>query len=178
VLALFRFYCLRGYREQSALFVLLAVAAIVLVFTLGAHLKMGQHAAVLEDQVARLKAAGNVADKSVPADQAVPDNEALPAFSSIELVQSLNEITSELKVNLNEVGYALSTGSSEPYLRYRISLRLTAPYSDMRAFSDSLAGSLSHVVLDSISCSRQDAATVPVSCDLAFSAFYRREPHA
>lgn len=137
-----------------------------------------QRTASLEDEIKTLQTGQRAQLKLVPGLGEIKDGADLPAFSSIELVQSLNDVSSELQVALDEVAYTLSDSPSEPYLRYRITLRLTAPYPVMRKFSDSLAGSLTHIALDSIACARQDALTVPLTCDLAFSAFYRRAAHA
>lgn len=101
----------------------------------------------------------------------------LPVFDSAALVQTLNVTAAETHLALEEVAYALDESSSEPYLRYRMTLRVAADYRTIRAFSARFTAELENVSLDAISCERKDVATVPLTCDLAFSAFYRRAPH-
>ena len=102
-----------------------------------------------------------------------PDAE-LPLFDNVALVQALNSVAAEAQLPLEDVAYTLNEGRSEPYLRYRIVLRVTGSYRVIRTFIDRFTVEMLNISLDSISCTRQDVTVVPLTCDLAFSAFYRR----
>lgn len=150
---------------------ILAVAACVFyVCQLKAETILRHQVAVMQAAPAALAKTQVTAPRSEPA-------EDLPRFNSSELVQQISDIAADLKLPVDEIGYVLDDSAREPYLRYRVTLRLSSAYPSIRTFSEKLAGGLSNVSLDALNCTRQDVSTAPLTCDLAFSAFYRKSPH-
>jgi hypothetical protein len=98
----------------------------------------------------------------------------LPRFDNVELVQALNDLAAETRTPIDDVAYVIDSAASDPYLRYRITLGVSAEYTVIRNFAMRFASGLSNVSMDAISCRRTDAATAPLTCDLQFSAFYQR----
>jgi Tfp pilus assembly protein PilO len=139
------------------------------------YLERRREAQQAYEDVQRLRSA--ISGMKAQAQETPPENTPamdLPLFDNVALVQSLNTIAAESQLPLDEVAYALDEGRNEPYLRYRITLRVAGNYRAIRMFSDRFTLDMLNVSLDSISCARQDVTTVPLTCDLAFSAFYRR----
>lgn len=101
----------------------------------------------------------------------------LPAFSSAELVTEFHTISAEVKLPLDEVSYSLDNTVSQPYLRYRVTLGVKTGYSEIRKFVAALLGAMDNVELDSIRCAREAAVSATLSCELTFSAFYRKGMH-
>lgn len=102
---------------------------------------------------------------------AAPD---LPVFSSAELAADFHAISADVKLPLDEVRYTLDSGASQPYLRYRVTLVVKTGYPEIRRFAAALVTALPNVALDSVRCGKEDGAAAPLSCQLAFSAFYRK----
>jgi len=101
----------------------------------------------------------------------------LPVFDNTILVRSLNDIAEASKVSLDEVSFSLDENNSQPYLRYHATLSVSSNYATVRKFLDQLRASQPQMSLDSIACSRDDITTVELSCDIALSAFYRKDTH-
>jgi len=101
----------------------------------------------------------------------------LPWFDSAGLVAQLDAVAEEAKLPIDEVGYALEGSAQLPYLRYRITLSVTAAYPVVRQFVDDVTSTLRHVELDSISCARADITLPTPTCELVFSAFFRKGSH-
>lgn len=47
-------------------------------------------------------------------------------------------------------------------------------YPEIRKFAAALLTALPNVALDSVRCGKEEAAGTPLSCQLVFSAFYRK----
>ena len=118
----------------------------------------------------------NAAAPAVPVAtrQATPD---LPVFSSSALTADFHAIAADVKLPVDEVSYSLDSGANQPYLRYRVTLVVKTGYPEIRRFAAALVSVLPNVSLDSVRCGKEDAAAIPVSCQLAFSAFYRKGGH-
>lgn len=104
-------------------------------------------------------------------------NHVLPSFDSAHLVEMLTQTAKGAKLDIDETTLTLDDGTGQPYLRYRVSFSVTSSYPIIRRFVDDLKANVPNISLDSISCSRSDINTAPLGCDLAFSAYYRREAH-
>jgi hypothetical protein len=98
----------------------------------------------------------------------------LPEFDSAQLVDALHDVANDIKLPIDEVSYALENTAGQPYLRYRVTLSVTANYPTIRKFADTFRKQAEHVSLDTISCSREDIAATTLNCDLGLSAFYRK----
>lgn len=95
-------------------------------------------------------------------------------FQSARLVHALNFLATRTGVPLTSVAYTLDEGGTQPYLRYRATLKVTSNYLSIREFIDGVRNGLQDVALDSISCTRENAKASALNCELAFSAFYRK----
>ncbi|MES2130513.1 MAG: hypothetical protein V4463_24840 [Pseudomonadota bacterium] len=98
----------------------------------------------------------------------------LPEFNSGALVSMLNKRASEIAVPLDEVTYVLDESANQPFLRYRVTLSIATSYSLTRRFIGDLGVAVPNMMLDAISCTRENIALPTPTCDLAFSAFYRK----
>lgn len=98
----------------------------------------------------------------------------LPTLNSAQLVTAIYQVADETQLPVDEISYALDDNLNQPYLRYRLNLSVSASYPVIRRFVDRFRTELSHVSLDTISCSREDIGVAVLSCDLSLSAFYRK----
>lgn len=98
----------------------------------------------------------------------------LPQFFSARFVDTLNEVATDAKFSLDEVSYELDDNISQPYLRYRAVLTLSASYPAIRQFVAHLSTRLQNVDLDAVNCTRGDIGKTALTCDLTFSAFFRK----
>jgi len=114
---------------------------------------------------------GNAVSAGVSA-QVAPE---LPWFDSARVVEQFSTVADESKLTLDEVSYMLEESAQRPYLRYRITLSVSASYPAIRQFVGDIPASMHHVDLDNISCVRSDIAVTPLTCELVFSAFYRKD---
>jgi hypothetical protein len=105
------------------------------------------------------------------ASPAPPD---LPVFSSSALTADFHTISADVKLPIDEVSYSLDSSANQPYLRYRVTLAVKTGYPEIRKFAAALVAELPNVALDSVRCGKEDAAAVTLSCQLVFSAFYRK----
>ncbi|MES2069882.1 MAG: hypothetical protein V4488_06010 [Pseudomonadota bacterium] len=101
----------------------------------------------------------------------------LPRFDSAQLVDVLHQVADEVKLPVDEISYALEDNSNQAYLRYRVTLSVTASYPVIRKFADRFQGQAPHVSLDTISCAREAVTAAALSCDLGLSAFYQKAVH-
>jgi hypothetical protein len=101
----------------------------------------------------------------------------LTAFENTQLVDVLNRVAEESKLSLDEVSFVLDENANQPYLRYRATLTVSSTYPTIRRFLDQVRTSQPDISLDSITCTRDDIATVELTCDLVLSAFYRKADH-
>jgi hypothetical protein len=105
------------------------------------------------------------------------DRSVLPFFDSAALTDSLQQISLEEKLKLDEISYSLDSSPTQPYLRYRTTLLINAKYPNIRHFVDQVRRKHEQTSLDSISCKRGGIDDVELICELSISAFYRRKVH-
>lgn len=175
ILHFLQFHCRKIFQDDPAAFAACTCAVLVLTLAIGASSLAQRQHAEKRTQLVRLlgKAPGAASNAAAPAPAALD----LPWFDSAQLVEQFSKAAEESKVPLDEVGYVLEESTQHPYLRYRITLSVSASYSSIRQFADSIPAAMRHIDLDSISCLRPDIAVAPLTCDLAFSAFFRRDAH-
>lgn len=129
------------------------------------------------EDLAALTAAKREADRletKVP--EAHADKQAhLPKFVSHQFAAQFNETALSVGLPVDEVGYKLENDDSTPYTRYRLSMSVKTRYLDVRKFIAALASEMPHVSLDTIHCIRENAAALPLSCQLGFSAFFAKD---
>lgn len=102
---------------------------------------------------------------------------ALPAFDNALLVSTLDRLSTSRHLPLDEVTYTLDENANLPYLRYRITMTVTARYPLLRSFVDDVRHTMSNATLDTMACSRVDIGATELTCDLAFSTFYAKAAH-
>lgn len=168
----FGFYLLKLWRWQPVAVTVMggallaaAVSAIVLAYaaeTLGAA----------RADVQRLRphnAAPAVVATSVPSAGA-----DLPAFDSAAFTAEFHSIAKDVGLSTDELVYVLENSAAQPFQRYRITLEVKSGYPEVRKFMAALNSAQPHVVLDSLRCRREDAMTASLTCQMAFSAFFRK----
>ena len=101
----------------------------------------------------------------------------LPAFNNTQLIEVLNDTAESSKLSLDEISFSLDDNANQPYLRYHATLTVSSSYPAIRRFLDQMRIKQPEMSLDSITCAREDITTVELACDLALSAFYRKETH-
>lgn len=171
-----RFHVTVLWRNHQVLFssVLVAmVLAIVAACGLALAVEEGRQE---EEMLAELVAARkSMALDSQPSDVrsgAGSQADQLPKFSSQEFIGQFYETATGVGVPVDEVAYALESADSKPYLRYRVTMAVKTRYLDVRKLIAALAVEMPHVSLDSIQCGRENTAALPLSCQLAFSAYF------
>jgi|GEM_PF-6993701 len=109
---------------------------------------------------------------------AAPDaRSTLPWFQSAQLSDQLRRVADDAGVPYDEVVYSLEEDMQQPFLRYRINMTVAGGYPAVRRFVDGVSATMANTELDGITCKRADIVTVPLTCELAFSAFFRKEAH-
>jgi len=98
----------------------------------------------------------------------------LPPFESAPLVAVLNDIASESGLVLDEVRYALDEHAGMPYLRYRITMSISASYPLVRQLAERAQANVPHLTIDAIRCARKNALVADLSCELALSGLFRK----
>lgn len=175
VLSYLRFHCKRLFRAQPVAFVMVAAGILSAGLGILAYCKQLDNLHDVEEQLQALKqAAGQARQPAAPVELPGKSAIPLPKFDSVQLVHTLNELAAETRTPVDDVAYSLDDGTSLPYLRYRITLGVSAPYPVIREFGARLMVELPNVSMDSISCTRSDTSTIPLTCEMQFSAFYQR----
>lgn len=99
----------------------------------------------------------------------------LKAFRSSHLLSILEQSASSTSVKLDEISFAVDDAPNQPYVRYRATFTVLSRYPRIRKFiSEILAGS-EGVVLDTVSCRREDVNTVDVRCDISAYVAYQEK---
>lgn len=98
----------------------------------------------------------------------------LPPFEGAKLVRNLNELAVESLLKLDEVSYVLEDNSNQPFLRYRITFTVLSRYLVIKRLMQKFQTRAPHILLDNISCTRDDIGVNDVSCDLVFSAYFKK----
>lgn len=172
VLDLWAFQLMRLWcRQPLSLLMLLAAAlcAIAAAATYGYWSHRGEEARAQLSSVLRHAAAPRAAESPPP--RAGAD---LPAFDSARFTSSFHALARDVGVPTDEIFYVLDSSAEQPYLRYRITLEAKSGYPELRKLLAALAVEQPNVVLDAIRCRREDARVVPLTCQLALSAFFSK----
>lgn len=170
------FQIIRLLRAQPRVFAALVMSLIALTGAGAGYMTQWQQFNLATQELRALQAnakppgAALLSDK--PARQVPSD---LPVFESASLMKALSRIAGQIKLPLNEISYALDDNTSQPFLRYHVTLTVTSAYPVIRRFVDELHVGLPNVTLDAISCARADIAAANLTCDLVFSAFFRKD---
>lgn len=174
--AIVRFHLQKWMREHKIPVMLFAVASSLAVVAAcwvfsqwqtlnSANSRLGE--AFIESKRSRTADAGvKVRASAAPLD--------LPPFDSAQMVAQLNEAAKDAGLSLDKVAYVLEENSSQPYLRYRITMSSTMRYPVVRSFIEQMDGSIPHLSFDAIACARKGISIVELSCDLMMSGFYRK----
>lgn len=157
-------------------FAICCASLLALLLLVGIYAMGKQHISAGQDELRSLRSRRPMG--GAPAPVSALSAPGLPWFDSVRLVEQLDAVAEEARLPIDEVGYALEASAQHPYLRYRITLTVTAAYPAVRQFVDDVSSSMRHVALDSISCTRADIALPAPTCELAFSAFFRKDAHA
>ncbi|MBJ7311479.1 hypothetical protein [Rugamonas violacea] len=173
-----RFHLLRLFHAQPVLSLVVMFNGVAALAAL--LIWMGETHAVASAQQQLLQLRGQsqrleAGQRAAP--PAKPIAPVLPWFDSASLVGQFSHIAGEAKLPLDEVAYVLEEGGNQPYLRYRVTMTVSAAYPVIRRFADDVAATASNVDLDTIACQRADVSTPVLSCELAFSAFFRKDGH-
>jgi hypothetical protein len=179
VVQICRFYALRLYSMQPLAAALLAVAVVSLVISAGCwfvmdDIRRGTAAELTAFSTAHAK---RVAAPTVAVAVAASGDRDLPAFSSAGLTANFHAVASDVKLPLDEVSYTLDSSANQPFLRYRVTLSVKTGYPEIRKFVAALIAELPNVALDSVRCGKEDVVATVLSCQLGFSAFYRKGGH-
>lgn len=97
----------------------------------------------------------------------------LPRFQSSKLVKSLHTIISGLDIPISEVNYSFEAQASKPYSRYKIGFMTLSQYPQLKTMLGQLKKEMPHVLLDGISCAREDMTSMDLQCDLTLSAYFQ-----
>jgi Tfp pilus assembly protein PilO len=172
-----RFHAVRLFHAHPVLSLASVVSALVLVVSFSFLMReMHESAAVLE-QLNSLVASSRRHIPAAPLTGIAQPTQNLPWFQSSSLLDDFSRIAEHAKLPLDEVGYVLEEGVNRPFMRYRITMTVAANYPSIRQFVTDVSSTLKNVDLDSISCNRADIVIAPLTCELAFSAFFRTDQH-
>jgi Tfp pilus assembly protein PilO len=173
-----QFHLRRLWRLQMPTFLALAAAMLALAVCALVLLTQWIDAHAAAQELAELRANGKAAQTAREAERTAGLPQAqLPAFQSAPLVRNLHQLAEDAGVPLDEVAYSLDDSANQPFLRYRITLSVSAAYPAIRRFNKQVDAMLANVSLDSIKCARDDIASKELNCDLVYSAFFRKDAH-
>ena len=170
------FHSIAFRRAYPMVFLCAIFALLAMLVAVTAWLIQLQQAESSEQQLRSLQAQTKPSVIALSA-AALPKTEALPKFEGAPLVDTINQVAADLNLPVDEISYALEDGAAQPYLRYRMTLSIASNYPMVRRFTEALGMNLPNATLDSISCAREDVAQPALTCDLAFSMFFRKETH-
>lgn len=155
---------------------ILVVAATALVISAGCWLMMGNIHTSVAIELEEFSAGNMKPIAAMPAIGATRGRD-LPAFSSGALIEAFHSVAVDVKLPVDEVGYTLDGSVNQPFLRYRVTLAVKTDYPQIRKFVPALITALPNVSLDSVRCAKDDVSAAVLSCQLGFSAFYRKSAH-
>ncbi|MFS2002657.1 hypothetical protein ACEN9F_03430 [Duganella sp. CT11-25] len=173
-----RFHFLRLFAAQPLALLALSLAAFAVIVTSIVYWHEASLIAAENDGLAELRGQAklNGANRNRIASIAFVAP-SLPWFQGTDLAAQLSRIADNASLPVDEVSYSLDEGANQPYMRYHVTMTVTATYPAVRRFVRDVTAILHNVDLDAISCKRSDINIAPLSCDLAFSAFFRKEAH-
>lgn len=170
-----RFHVSRLVRVQPGASALFSASLICAVAAAGALLVQSERADEADAQLSELQAKVGSSRSSAAAPGAVALAPLdLPPFESSGLVTALNETADESGLVLEEVAYALDDNSTQPFLRYRITMSIATTYPLVRHLVEKLGERVPHLALDSIHCAREDVGIAELNCDVVMSGFFRK----
>lgn len=170
-----QFYFRRLFQAQPIALTALLAACVFFICALAAYAQQSRSVESAEAEWRSLNKKTNTLAN--PGIQTSDVKLTLPAFDNTQLVVALNTAAETSKLSLDEVSFLLDENANQPYLRYRATLTVSSAYPAIRRFLNQVRSQQPDVLLDSITCSRDDITTVELTCDLALSAFYRKEAH-
>ena len=163
-------------RTQPRLLVVLIASVVLFAIGVAACVEQWQRTEAAEHEWQSISQPHRTAGR--PTTQAaLPQQIALPPFNSAELVTALHRAAEESKLPLDEILFSLDDNATQPYLRYHATLTVSARYPAIRSFLQKMRTAVSNVSLDSITCTREDIGVTDLTCELALSAFYKKEGH-
>ncbi|WP_332856474.1 hypothetical protein [Duganella sp. S19_KUP01_CR8] len=172
-----RFHAQRLFRAHPFVAVACAASLLLLTASLVLMAQETQATKLATEQLDQLRRAASRPAAAEPVASRQLAAPALPWFQSSDLVAQFSRVAEESKLPLDEIGYLLEEGTNRPYLRYRVTMTVAASYPAIRQFVSNVTSTMTHVDLDSINCTRADIVVAPLTCELAFSAFFRAEAH-
>ncbi|WP_188567707.1 GspMb/PilO family protein [Undibacterium terreum] len=170
------FYVRRQLQLRPRFIVCLSVALAALVVTALAAAQVAFEHLNAEETIQEVIQQAKHRNQVIPSPSSISGTD-LPRFDSAQLVEALHRVAEEVKLPADEISYALEGNENQAYLRYRVTLSVTASYPVIRKFAEHFQAQLPNVSLDSISCTRDDIAATALSCDLGLSAFYQKAVH-
>jgi hypothetical protein len=170
-----QFYLRRLLQTQPIAFSAVLAAGAVIVCALALYLEQLHRADTAQEEWRTLNQHGKELSKAGV--QSGDVKLALPVFNNTQLVEALNGAAESSKLSLDEISFLLDDTANQPYLRYHATLTVSSSYPVIRRFLDQVRVKQAEMSLDSITCTRDDITTVELTCDLAISAFYRKEVH-
>jgi Tfp pilus assembly protein PilO len=176
-LSIARFKAVALWRSHPAAFgtaSFAVAAALVMVFALASAARSNRSAIEeLENLRATRKMESAQATRQVQP-EVLRQAHDLPSFSSYEFTEQFHSVARDAGLPVDEVGYSMESSESKPYLRYRVNMTVKTRYLDVRKFIAALAAAMPHVTLDAIQCARENAAALPLTCQLTLSAFFEK----
>ncbi|MCU6501528.1 hypothetical protein LPN04_27390 [Rugamonas sp. A1-17] len=176
IVGFFKFHLLRIMRAQPVSASLTLMTVLMLAVGVAVWLEACHQLESTNAQLAQLqKQAYKLTSASRMPVAATMIRPVLPWFQSAELSDQLRRVADASGVPYDEVNYNLEDGAQQPFLRYRINMTVAAGYPAVRRFVAGLQSTLANIELDAITCKRADIATMSPTCELAFSAFFRKD---
>lgn len=169
-----RFHCARLLRAQSGLWIGCLASIALLIVAVVAFLCEAKKVEQRQMELDRLRLASRQVS-SVKVVDADLTSLNLPWFESAQVIAQFGRAAADAKLPVDEVQYLLEESSSRPYLRYRIKMTVSSGYPVIRQFADEVTATMTHVDLDSMSCTRGDIDVLWPTCILTFSAFFRND---
>lgn len=174
-IAVTRFYFLRWYRAQPVLLaatgLLLLLCLILSGLLLQTLLLQEQAKNTLHETIGDLE---RTHFERANAEASLAPPIQLPVFVSSSLVSTLNSVATEMQVQLDEVSYTLEERTDRPFFRYQITFATLTRYPILKTMIQKLQIAAPHVLLDSVSCAREDIIMSELQCDLVFSAYFKK----
>lgn len=173
LLRVFSFQLHKLIRNQPGLCMSVGLASLLCVVAVIAY--DSARVAAIEAEALNRTLVAQGAPKSGPQEAVAVVNESLRPFNSAQVLQVLSDVALETNLPLAEVTFTLDASAAQPYVRYRAALTTIGTYSTIRRFVTQIHSSVGDVSLDAFSCTRKNIQDTALACDLAFSAFYRKD---
>lgn len=126
------------------------------------------------ESLKRAEAVAPVAMSGAPKQQ-IPTAPVLNKFVNTHLLNRLREGAAIADVLLDEITLSIESPAGQPFLRYRASFNIKAGYPAIRKFTSQILAGTDSVVLDKVSCTREDIKVADVKCDFGVYIPYQRD---